>query len=238
MEWKKFKDQFDESWHERIAPFIESKECDEIYAQLKADGKRGKRIAPLSNLTFRCFKETKREDLKAVLVGMCPYHTMVNYVYVADGLLMGCSVTGKLQPSLENFYNGIEKELHQGLAFDWIKNPDVSYLAHQGVLMFNAALTTEIGKAGSHNQIWAPFTKYVIETVLEGTNAPILFLGKDAAAFKRYTPPFTWSFAISHPASAAYNNSEWDTEGAFTKINNVIKDNKKGTVSWLDDLPF
>ena len=104
MLWDKFKDYFHESWHESIRPFIESKQCDEIYAYLKAESRRGKKIAPLSSDTYRCFKETPLDKMKVVLLGMCPYHTQFNGVPVADGLLMGCSTTGKLQPSLEQFY--------------------------------------------------------------------------------------------------------------------------------------
>ncbi len=44
--------------------------------------------------------------------------------------------------------NYIEKELYDGLDLEHVKNPDVSYLAKQGVLMYNAALTTEMNKAG------------------------------------------------------------------------------------------
>ena len=58
MNWDKFKDQFHESWHSKMQPFIESEECDKIYEFLKKESKRGKKIAPLSSAIFRCFKET------------------------------------------------------------------------------------------------------------------------------------------------------------------------------------
>ena len=35
MDWNKFSHQFDESWHNIIKPFIESEECNKIYAFLK-----------------------------------------------------------------------------------------------------------------------------------------------------------------------------------------------------------
>jgi len=174
MLWDKFKDYFHESWHESIRPFIESKQCDEIYAYLKAESRRGKKIAPLSSDTYRCFKETPLDKMKVVLLGMCPYHTQFNGVPVADGLLMGCSTTGKLQPSLEQFYNAVEKDCYKGLNLKYKKNPNVMYLADQGVLMFNA-----------------------------------------------------------------YKNTEWDSEGVFTKVNRILQDEKKTPIYWLDeDLPF
>jgi uracil-DNA glycosylase len=233
MNWEKFADKFHESWHAKVKPFIESEECDKIYEFLKKEAKRGKKIAPLSSNVFRAFKETSLDDLKVVLMGMCPYHTIKNNEYVADGLLMGCSVTEQLQPSLDQFYSALEKDVYDGLNLKYKKIPDVAYLAHQGVLMLNAALTTEINKAGSHIALWEPFTKYVFENVIDTAGVPIVFLGKDAAKYERYVPPFTWSFTLSHPASASYKNTDWDSEGVFKKVNDIIKHNNSQHIKWL-----
>jgi len=237
MKWDAFRDYFHESWHDKMRPFIESEECDKIYQFLKAESRRGKNIAPSYSLTYRCFKETPLTEMKVVLVGMCPYHTAKNGIPVADGLLMGCSVTQQLQPSLEQFYDAIERELFNGLTLEHIKNPDVTYLAKQGVLMLNAALTTEIGKAGSHIDIWEPFTVYLFEEVIALSGVPVVFLGKDAARYARYTNPFQWQFKLTHPASASYKNTEWDTEGTFTKVNKILKDTNNFEIHWLDKMP-
>jgi uracil DNA glycosylase len=238
MNWELFKDQFHESWHVKMQPFIESEACDDIYKYLKSESKRGKKIAPLSSNVYRCFKETSLNDLKVVMIGMCPYHTFKDGSPVADGLLMGCSNTGKLQPSLEKFYEGVEKELFGGLNLKYEKLADVSYLAKQGVLMFNAALTTEMNKAGSHIDIWEPFTKYVLEEIVTPAGVPTMFLGKDASRYEKYTSPFAWNFVLSHPASAAYKQSDWDTEGKFGMVNKVLKENNNYQIMWLYDVPF
>lgn len=232
MDIDHFKPLFHESWHSKILPFIESEECDKIYKFLKKEGRRGKKIAPLSINTYRAFLETPLDSLKLVILGMCPYHTFHYDKPVADGLLMSCSSTKRLQPSLDKFYDGIIKELYPGERFD--KSPDLSFLAKQGVLLLNAALTVEMNKAGSHNLIWEPFTKYLFETVLETTGMPVLFLGKEAAKFERYVMPFTFTFKLSHPASASYKDDEWETDGVFTKINNLIKMNNNEEINWLN----
>ena len=152
---------------------------------------------------------------------------------------MGCSVTEKLQPSLQQFYNALEQDLYNGLNLRINKHPDVSYLAQQGVLMLNAALTTEMNKAGSHLTIWEPFIRYVFENAIAPSGVPVVFLGKEASKFKRYMAPFTWAFELTHPASAAYKNTDWDSEGVFTKVNRILIDNKKCPINWLDeDAPF
>lgn len=237
MQFEKFKDLFHESWHDKIRPFIESEECDDIYKFLKSESQRGKRIAPLSVNVYRCFLETSLDDLKLVILGMCPYHTLKNEMPVADGLAMSCSATGYLQPSLDQFYNAIEKEVYNGMCLECEKNPDLSYLAHQGVLLFNAALTTEINKAGSHLELWEPFTKYLFQEILSTTGVPTIFLGKEAAKFERYTGLFAHNFIVSHPASAAYKNTDWDSEGVFTKVNKILKEVNNYEIDWLDQQP-
>lgn len=239
MNWDKFKYNFHESWHVKMQPFIESEACDEIYKYLKKESQRGKSIAPLSSSVYRCFQETPLDELKVVMVGMCPYHSLRNGAPVADGLLMGCSITGLLQPSLEQFYGGIERELYDGLNLKYDKTADVTYLANQGVLMYNAALTTEINKAGSHIELWEPFTKYLFEEILATTGVPVIYLGKDAAKYSKYAPPFSYSFTVSHPASASYKNSEWDSEGVFGKVNKILQDNNNFQINWLQEFaPF
>jgi len=235
MDWNNFKSMFHPSWHGKIKPFIESNECDEIYAFLKKESKRGKQIAPLSSNVYRCFKETPLDEVKAVIIGMCPYHTFKNNLPVADGLLMGCSITGYVQPSLSNVYKALETEFHRGLNLSYDATPDVSYLAHQGILMLNVALTTEKNKAGSHIALWEPFTKYLFEEVLNTLGVPYLFLGKDAARYKKYTGIFSHVFTVSHPASASYKGVDWDSEDVFTKIDTLIYENNGYSISWLKD---
>ncbi len=240
MNWNIFKRYFHESYHPKMQKFIESKECDEIYAFLKREGIRGKKIAPISTLTWRCFMETPLNEIKVILAGFCPYHTFVNNnsTPIADGLCMGCSVTGKLQPSLQYFYEGIENELYEGMNLDYTKNPDVSYLAKQGVLMYNVALTTEQGKPGSHLAIWEPFNKFFFEEIVGYTGIPIIFLGKEAAKSDKYVTPFTHTFHLPHPAYAARMSTTWETEGVFKKVSKIVKENNNFTVDWLDITPF
>ena len=131
----------------------------------------------------------QKQRIKSLCDNNLPYHTAsFNKECIADGLLMGCSKTGKLQPTLEQFYNGIDKEIYEGKDIYHILDPDVSYLAKQGVLMLNAALTTEINKAGSHLDVWEPFMKYIFENIFDVERVPIVFLGKEAAKLKNTYP--------------------------------------------------
>lgn len=236
MNFDKFKPYFHESWHNKIKGFIESSECDKIYDFLKRESQRGKKIAPDARHTYRAFLETPLNDIKVVLLSYCPYHTFVDRAPVADGLAFSCSITGKLQPSLDIFYGGLENDLYEGLNLNYQKNPDLSYLAKQGVLLLNSSLTVEMNKAGSHQEIWHNFTRYVIEECLAYTGIPIILIGKDAQMFERYMTPLThgYIFKIEHPAFAARNMAEWDTKGVFTKVSRIVKENNGFDIKWVD----
>lgn len=222
-------------WWEKIEPFFDEGGFDPIYSHLKQESALGKKIAPLSGNVYRCFIETPIKNLKVVLMGMCPYHSSYDGSPIADGLLMGCTVTNKIQPSLLQFYNAVEKDVY-GLALEAFKTPDVSYLANQGVLMYNAALTTQIGVAGSHMKLWEPFTTYMFKNVFAIEKVPIILLGKDAAKYKDYSNG--WVFTLPHPASAAYKGEVWDTKGVFKQVKEIVKGQTNYELEWLDFVPF
>jgi hypothetical protein len=62
---------------------------------------------------------------------------------------------------------------------------------------------------------------------------PVIFLGKDAEAFSIYLSPTQWSFPLYHPAYAARTGEDWDTKGAFTKVNRVLHDKGQEVIEWL-----
>lgn len=239
LSWDKFATQFHPSWEAKMRYFIESEEAANIYTQIRVQTARGKRVVPIPDQTFRAFKETSLEGIKCMLMGLSPYHTMKDGKIIADGVLMSASNTKHLPPSLEQFYNGMERELYPKGEEGVIRDPDLTYLCQQGVFMFNASMTCEILKAGSHVKIWEPFTKYVLEEVITPTNIPVVWLGKEAVRYDRYVNPFSWRFPVSHPASAAYNHTVWDSEGCFGKVNRVLADYNGYKIQWAKtDPPF
>lgn len=233
MLWSKFENSFHPSWHSKIKPFIESQECDEIYKFLKEESKSGKKIAPESKNVFRAFKETSLDDLKVVICVMDSYNKLVDSRVIADGLAMSCSITGKLQPTLKHFYEGLLNELDPLRTENYNLNPDLTYLANQGVLLLNAALTVEINKAGSHLELWKPFTIFLFEKILAYSGVPIVFLGKDAQEYDKYTGIFDTAYKLSHPVSASYNNTIWRTNGVFKTISEILEKNNNQKIQWL-----
>lgn len=240
VDWSKVAHKFHPSWEGKLRPFIESEKYREIRDQIRAQTERGKKIVPVHTQTFRCFLETPLDEMKVCMLGLAPYHTLKDGKILADGILMSSSNVDHLPPSLVHFYNGMEKELYPDSETGILRRADLSYLCHQGILMFNASLTTEILKAGSHMKLWEPFTKYIFEEVLSTAGVPVVYFGEKAAKFSRYYNSLQWQFEVSHPASAAYGPSgtEWDSEGVFTKVNRVLKDYNNYQITWAELLPF
>ncbi len=235
---KKFAPLFG-TWWPKIKPFFDNSGFDPIYSFLKGQSQAGKQIAPASMHTYRAFTETPIEELKCVIVCQDPYFKFINGSPVASGVAMDCSITARTQPTLQHFYNGIETELFNGLNLEYINTYDLSYLSSQGVLMLNAALTVEKDKPGSHMAIWSPFTTFLLSEVIASTGVPILFLGKEAARLAPLVEKTNNVYKLSHPASAAYTGSKWDTKGTFSQISRDIYKSNKETIMWLHiDAPF
>ena len=238
IDWNKFQHKFG-TWKDKIKPIYDSGELDKIYRFLKKESLAGKQITPSSNNTFRAFLETDINELKCVILLQDPYFKFINGDPVASGIAMDCSITARVQPTLQQFYDGIEQELFNGLNLNYINTYDLSYLAKQGVLLLNAALTVEKDKANSHGYVWKKFTEFVLKEIISTTGVPIIFLGKEAQQFMPLVEKTNHCFPLNHPASSGYTGKKWDTKDTFTKVSQIIQENTNDSVLWLNiDAPF
>lgn len=242
---EKFKGHFSEGWWNKLKPWFETKEAFDVYQVLKQRSSNGARIFPESNKTFRAFKLTDPNNINAIIVGLSPYHTIgKNGHPAADGLAFSNSLTKEESPSLKLFYDAIEKDLDKEVE----RNPDLSYLAEQGVLLLNYSLTTEYGKATIHSDmnLWASFNKFLYGNVLSSAcGIPILLCGKQAQLIEKNL--FNLCHVIKkveHPAAAAREHRSWQHDGAFNWINKVLKENngELAGIEWdsaeYEDVPW
>lgn len=240
MNYEKFEKQLG-TWGPWLKPFIVSEECDKIYAKLKADSKRGVKICPDSEDVFRAFKECPFEDLKVVFLLQDPYPQIKKGQMVADGMAMSCKYTGECQPSLFNFYRGMEADL-KGLELGNFMNPDLTYLANQGVLFLNTSLTVRYEDIGSHQGLWDEFIKYVLNIiVLSKENVIFVCLGKRAEDFKKYMNG-NYILCAEHPAAPAYSPGvrEWKHNKVFSQIDTLLKQEDRAPINWFnyEEAPF
>ena len=205
------------SWADKLKGFLQSSDFDKVLAELYRLREDGKRFTPPLKQVFRAFEECPYDKLKVIIIGQDPYP----YINVADGLAFSCSMTDKIQPSLRNMFEAIEKTVYQ--EFPTYQDPNLTRWANQGILLLNSALTCQVDKIGSHYNVWKEFIAYTMD-ILNYTDSGLIFvlMGKQAQELESMIGEHHHVIKVSHPASAAYTKTTWDCGDMFNEINKII----------------
>jgi len=214
-------------WGGIFKSFIFSSEFDDILNKLYTLSTEGKRFTPPLKQLFRAFEECPYNKLQVVIIGQDPYPTLG----VADGISFSCSNTNKLQPSLKFILQEVDRTVYNNHVVS--EDLDLKRWSNQGILMLNTALTVEVGKIGSHYDIWKPFTAFLLD-LLNNYNPGLIYvyMGKKAEEWSELTGDNNYKFTVKHPASAVYNGSKWDSNDIFNKISALIKQNNGNEIIW------
>ena len=160
--------KLDASWKDRIGDYLQREDMAALSAFLRQRKAQGARIYPPGPEIFAAFDATPFEQVKVVVLGQDPYHGAGQ----AHGLCFSVRPGVPVPPSLENIF----KEIHADLG---LPRPDHGCLlpwARQGVLLLNAVLTVEDGRAGAHQgKGWEGFTDHVVD-VLNSEREGLVFL--------------------------------------------------------------
>jgi uracil-DNA glycosylase len=212
-------------WGPQLVNFIMTSDFDDILCFLLREAQDGKRFTPRIKNLFKAFEVCPFDKVNVVIIGQDPYPQ----INVADGIAFSCSNFGKVEKSLDYIFKSIGKTTGS------INNdPDLSRWSNQGVLLLNSALTTTIGKPGTHQLLWKPFMAYVLDyLVWNRPNLIYVFMGKKAQDFADLIPDNNYKIMVSHPASAAYNEEpEWECADMWNKINKYLEQNERRRISW------
>ncbi len=146
------------SWKSRIGDYLLREDMAALSSFLRQRRAQGAQIYPPGPKIFAAFDATPFDALKVVILGQDPYHGPGQ----AHGLCFSVPVGVAVPPSLDNIFKEIARDL--GLA-----RPDHGCLlpwAQRGVLLLNAVLTVEDGRAGAHQgKGWEGFTDHVVDTL-------------------------------------------------------------------------
>jgi uracil-DNA glycosylase len=186
----------------------------------------GKVIVPPGPEIFTALNSTLLHEVKVVVVGQDPYH--------GPGQAHGLSFTVKpgvaTPPSVQNIY----KELHSDLGIPPAPHGCLLNWAQQGVLLLNAILTVELGKAASHqNRGWERFTSKILELINErcehvvfllwGTYAQHKGAGIDRSKHLVLTAP--------HPSPLSAHRGFFGTR-PFSQANAYLARHGRTPISW------
>lgn len=190
-------------------------------------------LCPKYQDIFKAFELCSYNDLSIVMIGQDLYPQKG----MATGILFGNSKDtpdDKLSPSLQVIKESvINFEVpHNFITFD----PSLESWAKQGILMLNSALTCEIGKPGSHVNIWRPFIVQLLKNLSESKPGLIYVLfGNQAGSFKPYiNKKYNDIVEIEHPAYFARINKPMP-HNVFNNIDIIYKRKYGTTIEWYKE---
>ena len=146
------------SWKARVGDYLQRPEMVELAAFLRAEKARGRTLYPPGPAIFAALDATPFDAVKVVILGQDPYHGPGQ----AHGLCFSVAPGVPPPPSLQNVFKELQRDLglpppDHGCLLPW---------ARQGVLLLNAVLTVEDGRAGAHQgRGWEGFTDAVVEAL-------------------------------------------------------------------------
>ena len=156
------------SWATRIGGYLERPDMQALAAFLRAEKAAGKRIHPPGRQMFAALDAVPFDAVRVVILGQDPYHGPGQ----AHGLSFSVPPGIAIPPSLLNIFKEIERDL--GLPMP--RHGCLQHWASQGVLLLNAVLSVEEGRAGSHaGKGWEGFTDAIIDA-LSGEREGLVFL--------------------------------------------------------------
>ncbi len=235
------------TWWTYLEPFFASEKAWNIYQTLKKDVKGGEKVTPKSEDSWKFLSEINPDQVKVIIIGLDAYPGLYSKDnYHSNGIPFDCSNSpdGKLQPSLNEFWNGLSAEYEE----EFEKSPSLKYLLDQGVFLGNRGITCKMFKTGSHIPLWDDFWEVFFENfVSKRPDIPVIFLGQEALKLRKYVT-FNRVFPLAHPSFAARSGQTWDTKGVFKQCNEIIKSlngedfcikwDKKEYEKWLNEIPF
>lgn len=152
--------QLEASWKALLQPEFEREYMRQLRAFLLQEKQAGKQVYPAGKDMFNALNSTPFDRVRVVILGQDPYHGPGQ----AHGLCFSVQQGVEIPPSLRNIY----KELASDLGVVPARHGCLQSWASQGVLLLNAVLSVEAGRAGSHQgRGWEQFTDRIIALLNE-----------------------------------------------------------------------
>jgi uracil-DNA glycosylase len=157
------------SWKERLEDEFAKPYMSSLREFLLQRKRSGAIVYPPGDLIFNALDSTPFDRVSVVILGQDPYHGPGQ----AHGLCFSVPDGVAIPPSLVNIYREIEDDLG-GPAH---ASGNLQAWADQGVLLLNAVLTVERGRAGAHQgKGWEDFTDRVVAELNRGRDKLVFLL--------------------------------------------------------------
>ncbi|MBB3060270.1 uracil-DNA glycosylase [Microbulbifer rhizosphaerae] len=214
------------SWYAVLQDEFEKPYMEQLRQFLRKEKAAGKVIYPPGPQVFNAFNSTPFEEVKVVILGQDPYHGPGQ----AHGLCFSVKPGVPVPPSLQNIF----KELQSDLGIDPPNHGCLQPWAEQGVLLLNATLTVERGRAGSHQgRGWEQFTDAAIHKLAEKREDLVFILWGSYAQKKG---AFIDSnkhrvMRAPHPSPLSAHRGFFGTR-PFSQANDYLLSNSREPIDW------
>jgi uracil-DNA glycosylase len=219
-----------ESWRPALDPVLAQPPSRRLGGWLRAEEDGGKAIYPPRGERLRALELTPLEAVKVVILGQDPYHGPGQ----AHGLCFSVPEGVRVPPSLVNIY----KELQSDLGIPPRPHGNLEGWARQGVLLLNASLTVEAGRAGSHaGRGWEAITDAAVAAVA-AREAPSVFIlwGSHARKKAANIPELQGDtrhlvLTAPHPSPLSAHSGFFGSR-PFSKANAFLQAQGRGAIDW------
>ncbi|MCE7070297.1 MULTISPECIES: uracil-DNA glycosylase [Dyadobacter] len=218
--------KIEQSWKERLEPEFAKPYFTELVSFVKEEYST-KQIFPPAKQIFNAFNYCSFEDCKVVILGQDPYHGFGQ----ANGLCFSVNDGVRIPPSLVNIFKEINSDLGKPIP----NSGNLERWAKQGVLLLNATLTVESGKAGSHqNKGWERFTDAVIKCVSDEKKNVVFMLWGRYAQDKGSIIHDKNHFVLKskHPSPMSANGGGWFGNHHFSQANAYLESKGLEPINW------
>jgi len=184
-------------------------------------------VFPAEENVYRALALTPFDQVKVVILGQDPYHGKDQ----ADGLAFSVPDGVKIPPSLRNIFKEVARDTGQP---NEDAATDLSRWARQGVLLLNAVLTVEEGKAASHAQLgWQQITDGLVQALNEARSDLVFMLWGGYARGKKHLIAAEKHRVLEapHPSPLSAHRGFVGC-GHFTEANRFLESKGKDPVIW------
>jgi uracil-DNA glycosylase len=215
----------DANWRKALTEKVPETVFTSLESYLNERHQQGEIIFPDVPYWFRAINELPLQKVKVVIMGQDPYHG----VGQAQGLSFSVPESAKIPPSLRNIFKEIESDCG-------IKNEsgDLTRWLEQGVLLLNATLTVEQGKAGAHQkQGWEVITDAIITIVNEQQDNCVFLLWGGYAEKKATLLDSNKHLILTapHPSPLSAHRG-WFNCRHFSKVNEHLNKLSQQSINW------
>ena len=224
--------QLESSWKKYLLSEFEKPYLQELKKFLKEEIDKGRVIYPTGPNFFQALNTTPFDKIKALILGQDPYHGRGQ----AHGLSFSVPKGIPIPPSLENIF----KELCLDLNVPPSSHGFLKAWAKEGVLLLNATLTVQAGRAGSHRgQGWEEFTDKIIELLNQKRKHLVFMLWGSPARQKGAYIDRDRHLVLEapHPSPFSAHRGFFGCRH-FSKTNQYLKENGIKPIDWSAHLHF